>query len=162
MMRRLFPHPLLSFMLFIGWLLLANSANLNNLILATLLAILVPLATQPWWPGRPRIHSMRLIGYVIFVLGDILCANVEIAAIILFMPARKIASVWITVPVDLPDPEAMALLAATITLTPGTLTAEFSTDNKALLVHVLHTRNPDAVRDAIKSRYESRLKRIFM
>ena len=51
--------------------------------------------------------------------------------------------------------------AGTITLTPGTLTAEFSADSKTLLIHALHAPDPDAIRDDIKSRYEARLKRIF-
>ena len=88
-------------------------------------------------------------------------ANIQVARIILFMPADQIKSAWITVPVDLPCPEAIALLAGTITLTPGTLTAEFSADNRALLIHALHAPDPDATRDEIKSRYETRLQRIF-
>ena len=58
--------------------------------------------------------------------------------------------------------DATALLARMgVTLTPGTLTAEFSADSKTLLIHALHAPDPDATRDDIKSRYEARLKRIF-
>jgi len=32
---------------------------------------------------------------------------------------------------------------------------------RALLVHALHAPDPDATRDDIKARYESRLQRIF-
>ena len=53
------------------------------------------------------------------------------------------------------------MLAATITLTPGTVTADMSACGRALLIHSLHAPDPDAVRDEIKSRYEARLKRIF-
>ncbi len=57
--------------------------------------------------------------------------------------------------------EAISLLAGTITMTPGTLTADVSADGRTLLVHALHAPDPDAVRDEIKTRYEARLKRIF-
>jgi multicomponent K+:H+ antiporter subunit E len=52
-------------------------------------------------------------------------------------------------------------LAGTITLTPGTLTADFAADGKSLLIHSLHAPNPDAVRNEIKTRYEARLREIF-
>jgi multicomponent K+:H+ antiporter subunit E len=59
------------------------------------------------------------------------------------------------------EPEAITMLAGTITLTPGTVSADLSDEGHSLLVHVLHTEDPDAVRDDIKSRYEARLKEIF-
>ena len=161
-MSRIFPHPMLSATLLLAWLLLAGSLSLNTLLMAAILALLIPLATQAYWPGRPKIrHPLRLISYIALVVYDVIIANIQVARIILFMPADQIKSAWITVPVDLPCPEAIALLAGTITLTPGTLTAEFSADNKALLIHALHAPDPDATRDDIKSRYETRLQRIF-
>jgi multicomponent K+:H+ antiporter subunit E len=36
-------------------------------------------------------------------------------------------------------------------MTPGTLTADFSADGRALLIHSLHAPDPDAIRDEIKS-----------
>jgi multicomponent K+:H+ antiporter subunit E len=36
-----------------------------------------------------------------------------------------------------------------------------SADGGSILVHCLHTDDPDAVRDEIKNRYERRLKEIF-
>jgi multicomponent K+:H+ antiporter subunit E len=91
----------------------------------------------------------------------VIVANFQVARIILFLPADRIQSAWITVPLDLTSPEAISLLAGTITMTPGTLTADISADGRALLVHALHAPDPDAIRDEIKTRYESRLKRIF-
>ena len=88
-------------------------------------------------------------------------ANFQVARIVLFMPRDKIRSAWVTVPLDLRSPEAITLLAGTITMTPGTLTADMSACGRALLIHSLHAPDPDAVRDDIKARYEARLKRIF-
>ena len=53
------------------------------------------------------------------------------------------------------------MLAGTITMTPGTVSAMLSADGGSLLVHCLHTDDPDGVRDQIKSRYEGRLREIF-
>lgn len=162
MLKRLFPHPYLSLTLVILWLLLVNDATLGTLILAGVLATLVPLLTQSWWPGRPRIrHPLGLLAYAAIVLWDVIIANFQVAWIILFMPAARIRSAWVVVPLDLTSPEAISLLTGTITMTPGTLTADFSSNGRVLLIHALHAPDPNAVRDAIKTRYEARLKRIM-
>lgn len=161
-MHRLLPHPMLSLAIALLWILLANDISLNTMVLAAILAAVIPAITSAWWPGRPRIHRVpAFVGYLFLVLWDIVVANIEVAMIVLFKPDRDIRSAWITVPIDLKHPEAVAMLAGTITMTPGTVTADMSPDGHALLVHALHAPDPDAVRDQIKSRYEARLKRIF-
>jgi multicomponent K+:H+ antiporter subunit E len=162
MIRALFPHPLLSLTLLATWVLLVNNVEPGNLVLGAVLATLIPLATAAYWPNSPQIRRpVALIGYIGLVLWDIVLANIAVARIVLFMPNRKIQSAWIAVPLDLRTPEAISMLAGTITLTPGTVTADMSACGRALLIHSLHAPDPDAVRDEIKTRYESRLKRIF-
>lgn len=162
MMRRLFPHPALSLALIGLWFLLVAQWNLGNLVLALVLATVLPLITAPWWPKRPRMQRpVEFAAYVALVLWDIIVANFQVARIVLFMQRNQIRSAWVTVPLDLRTPEAITLLAGTITMTPGTLTADMSACGRALLVHSLHAPDPGAVRDDIKARYETRLKRIF-
>ena len=161
-MRRLFPHPYLTLLLVILWMLLVNQVQLGSLLMAVVLGTLIPLVTASYWPNRPVMRNLpAMIGYVGIVLYDIVRSNFVVARIILFLPAGAIRSVWITVPLDLRSPEAISLLAGTITMTPGTLTADMSACGRVLLIHCLHAPDPDAVRDAIKTRYEARLKRIF-
>lgn len=162
MWRNLIPHPYLSLALVVTWLFLVNSAKLGSLVMAAILAVLIPLIVAPYWRDRPRIRNLpAILGYVMIVVWDIVKSNIVVARIVLFMPRDQIRSAWVTVPLDLRAPEAITLLAGTITMTPGTLTADMSADGRALLVHCLHAPDPDAVRDDIKARYESRLKRIF-
>ncbi len=161
-MRRLFPHPYLSLTLVLLWVLLVNKIALGSLVMAAVLATLIPLLSAHWWPDRPVIRRpLALAAYGALVLWDVIVANFHVARIILTFPADRIRSAWITVPLDLTSPEAISLLAGTITMTPGTLTADFSADGRALLIHALHAPDPDAIRAEIKSRYEARLKRIF-
>jgi multicomponent K+:H+ antiporter subunit E len=161
-MKRILPHPVLSATLLIVWLLLVNDLGLGNILLGLIFALTIPLLTRPYWPDSPPIaRPFLLIPYILLVTWDIILANIAVAKIILFMAPDRIQSRFITVPLDLKTPEAIALLSATITLTPGTVTADISTDGRALLIHSLHAPDPDAIRDDIKNRYESRLIRIF-
>ena len=162
MIRRLIPHPGLSVFLALFWLVLANSWTTGSLIVALVLGIAVPLITRPWWPDRPRVaRPWLLVPYAVLVLWDVIVANFQVARVILFLPKDRIRSAFIAVPVDLTAPEAISILAGTITMTPGTVTADWAADGRTLLIHALHAPDPDAVRDDIKTRYEARLKRIF-
>lgn len=162
MLRRLYPHPMLSVLLFLVWFGLVNQLKIGSAVMALFLATVIPLLTAPWWPNRAVIRDWpALAAYVLLVLWDIVIANIQVAKIILFMPRDKIQSRWVPVPIDLTSPEAITLLAGTITMTPGTVTADMSADARVLLIHSLHAPDPDAIRDDIKARYETRLKRIF-
>jgi multicomponent K+:H+ antiporter subunit E len=103
-----------------------------------------------------------MVTYSVMVLWDIIIANIQVAWIVLTVPNSKLKPAWIVVPRELRQPEAITVLAGTITLTPGTVSADLSDGGHSLLVHVLHTDDADAVRDEIMTRYQSHLKEIFL
>lgn len=161
-LNRVFPHPQLTFFLLVIWLLLVNNLTLGNVLLGLILGVLIPGVTQPFWPNRPKvIRPIKAVKYIFLVLYDICVANINVARIILFKSNRETHSHWIVVPLELHTPEAITILAGTITMTPGTVTAMLSADAQHLLVHCLDTDDPDAVCAEIKQRYERRLKEIF-
>jgi multicomponent K+:H+ antiporter subunit E len=162
MIRRILPHPFLTLLLTVVWLLLVNTISLGNLILGFALGVVIPVMTAPYWPGRPRLRNpVGIAVFLIIVLWDIVRANFSVAGLILFRRNADLQSRYIAVPVDLRSPEAITVLAGTITMTPGTLSADISTCGRVLLVHCLHAPDPDAVVAEIKTRYERRLKEIF-
>lgn len=162
LIKRLFPHPILSVVLTIVWLGLVNKVTLGNVLLGAFLGIVVPFLTAPYWPDRPKLRNpVAIAEYMLVVFWDIIVANVQVAMLIVFKGADDLKSAWITVPLDLTSAEAITVLAGTITMTPGTVSAVLSADGSAILVHCLHTEDPDGTRDDIKNRYERRLKEIF-
>lgn len=162
MPTRLVPHPLLTLALTLVWLLLVNQISLGHLLLGLLLGIAVPLVTVAYWPGRPRVRRpIRWIEYGLIVLWDILVANVQVAYLVIFRRNDQLRPSFLTVPLALTSPEAITVLAGTITMTPGTVSADLSADGRALLVHALDTGDPAQTASDIKQRYEARLKEIF-
>jgi multicomponent K+:H+ antiporter subunit E len=142
--------------------MLVNKVTVGNLVLGAILGLIIPLVTAPYWPNRPRLRSLpRIVEYILIVLWDICVANVQVAWIILFKSNVKTHPAWISIPLELHTPEAITVLAGTITMTPGTVSSDVSADGRSLLVHCLDAPDPDAVRDGIKARYEARLKEIF-
>lgn len=162
MIRRLIPHPLLSLALTLVWLGLVNTFTLGNLLLGAVLGLIVPKITAPYWPNRPRLRRpLSAILYILIVLWDIVVANVQVASLILFKRNANFRSCWITVPLDLTSPEAITVLAGTITMTPGTVSSMLSADARAILVHCLHSEDPEGDVARIKHRYERLLKEVF-
>lgn len=162
MIWRILPHPVLSAVIALVWLMLVNGFAAGSIVFALVLGIVFPLIVAPYWPNRPELRNPgRIAAYGALVIHDIVKANIHVAMIILFTPNRALRPAWITVPLRLKSPEGITTLAATITLTPGTVTCDLSRDGRSLLVHCLHAPDPDAVAEEIRDRYESRLLEIF-
>ncbi|WP_298914465.1 Na+/H+ antiporter subunit E [uncultured Roseobacter sp.] len=160
--RWLLPHPILTLILAVVWTLLQNEVSAGMVVFGIILGIIIPWITSVWWPDTPRGFRLdKMISYSLIVMWDILVANVQVAWIVLTVPNSKLKPAWIVVPLKLREPEAITVLAGTITLTPGTVSADLSDEGHSLLVHVLHTDDPDAVLNDIKTRYEGRLLEIF-
>lgn len=159
--RRWLPHPQLSLVLAVVWLLLANTVAPLHLVAAVAIGWLVPLATEAFWPERPRVHRPgRLLRFALTVLWDIVRANLSVAALILGRRAR-LRPAFVRLPLALRTDFAITLLAGTVSLTPGTVSAELSADRRVLLVHALDVDDPQALVAEIKNRYEAPLQEIF-
>lgn len=161
-MKRLLPHPLLSLVLWATWLALNNTLSPAHVLLGAVLSWVLPLTglhlTDGTWPRLHRpIVALRL---TLCVLRDIVVSNVEVARRVLG-PDAAIHPGFVKVPLDLTDDWAITTLAAIITMTPGTLTADIAPDRSYLLVHAFHIEDADAIVASIKARYETPLKEIY-
>jgi len=162
LLSRILPHPYLTGLLTLVWLLLVNHFSWNSLLFGFLLGIVIPFLTRPYWPDRPELrHPLKIAAYILIAIWDIIVANIAVARIVLFKRNADRHPAWICIPMELRSPEAITVLAGTITLTPGTVSADLSSGGHFLLVHCLDAPDPEAVRDEIKDRYERRLMEIF-
>jgi len=161
-MRAMLRHPVLIAVLALVWVLLVNDFSWGALVFGLLLGAGITVITSAYWPQGVKLQNpLAIIEYLGIVLWDIIVSNVQVAYLVLFRRGDSLKSQFVTVPLDLESPEAIATLAGTITMTPGTVTADVSADGRSLLVHCLETTDPADTVASIKSRYERRLMRIF-
>lgn len=152
--RRWLPAPVASGLLALLWLFLQNSAAPGQVILAVLVGLAVPALLREVLPGEARrIDAWRLARFAPVVLADIVTSNV-VAIRQVLGPAGRLRPRFVTVPLSLEDERTITLLANTVSLTPGTVSAEVSEDRRSLVVHCLSTRDPEALVRTIKDRYE--------
>lgn len=158
---RLFPMPFHSVMLFVVWLLLNNSVSAGQMVLAAFFAITIPWLVKDMRDEHPKIRRPFLaIRYVLMVMKDIVVANIEVALLIIG-PIKKLQPGFVAVPINMTSELGITVLASTVSLTPGTVSAEVSKDKNWLYIHALHLGDESALIDEIKSRYEAPIKEIF-
>lgn len=158
---KLFPMPFHSLLLFVVWLLLNNSFSAGHIVLATFFAIGIPLLVGDMRDEHPKIRKPWLaIKYVCMVLKDIVLANVEVARLIIG-PVYRLSPGFVAIPITIHSDLGITVLASTVSLTPGTVSAEVSKDKKWLYIHTLHLMNEAELIEEIKTRYESPIKEIF-
>jgi multicomponent K+:H+ antiporter subunit E len=160
--RRLLPSPLLSTALFALWILLAQSLSPGTLMLALALAIFWPAVTATLRPmpvrARKPLVMLRLFGRV---LVEMLRSNAEVARLILKRARRDIPSGFVHIPLQLQDPNGLAVLAMIVTFTPGTAWVRLSADGRQLVLHVIGVDDQAALVDFVKHHYERPLVEIF-
>jgi multicomponent K+:H+ antiporter subunit E len=158
---KLLPAPLSSLVLLVLWLAMNGSVSFGQVLLGLALAIAIPLLLAPIRGQRARpAHpwlALRLLGTV---LVDIVTSNIEVARRILG-PESNIKPGFVWFPLAIRDPHGVATLAGIITMTPGTLSAQLSPDERHLLIHVLNLCDEPALIESIRLRYEAPLIRIF-
>ncbi len=88
-------------------------------------------------------------------------SNAEVAWAILTQRSRDIRSGFVLIPLELKDPNGLAVLAMIVTFTPGTAWAQLSADNRVLLLHVLAIQSETNLVTFIKHHYERPLREIF-
>lgn len=160
-MKRLLPHPLLTLLLAAVWLLLSNSAAPGHILLGLLLGWAIPFFSRHFWPEPVQIRNPRiLLRFTAVVLYDIVIANLAVARLILGRP-QQLRPAFVPMPLDLTSDLAISLLANTICLTPGTVSAQLSPDRRTLLIHALDVADHDELIASVKERYEAPLKKVF-
>ncbi|MGE5152402.1 MAG: Na+/H+ antiporter subunit E [Bdellovibrio bacteriovorus] len=161
MKHRLLPHPLLTPILALIWVLLANSLSPGHIMLGLLLGWSIPLFTLRFWPDEVRLRRpLVLLRFIAVVLYDILVANFNVAYLILRGP-RRLQPGFVVVPLTISSELGISLLANTISLTPGTVSSWLSPDRRSLVVHGLDVRDPADLVATIKQRYEAPLLEVF-
>lgn len=155
------PHPVLSVLLAVTWLLLQQSLALPQLITAAVLGVGLPRLVHAFLPPSQRLHApgtaLRLVA---LVLRDIVVSNWVVARLVL-SPWRRPQPVWVELPLTLRSERAISLLATIITTTPGTVACVVDEVRHVIIVHALDCTDPAALVAEMDARYQAPLKEIF-
>lgn len=130
------------------WVILWRDLSVANVLSGALIGVLLELA-RPWRALGQKNHTVRPVSLAVFVgyfAWKLLEANVVLAREVL-TPRNSIETGVIAVRLGPCSDLVVAIVANSISLTPGTLTLEVRTEDVPVLyVHVLHLHDVDAAR----------------
>jgi multicomponent Na+:H+ antiporter subunit E len=112
-------------------------------------------------PTTRRDHGyFRKVGQVVrfigFFLKELATATLRISYDVL-TPTHYMKPAVLGIPLDAETDAEIAFLAIVVTLTPGTLALDVSSDRKTLYIHAMYVTHPDEVRRDIKRGFERRV-----
>ncbi len=160
LLDRCLPHPFVSVLVALSWLMLGHSAELFDIVVAIILGLIIPKLIQPFIVRTPNIHWVLAVKLFFVILWDIVVSNIRVAKQVLG-PTKNLHPKWYRVPLDTDHEHVNTLLAMIITTTPGTVSAGIDQERGDILVHALNSDDPDAEILEIKERYEAPLMAIF-
>jgi multicomponent Na+:H+ antiporter subunit E len=143
------------------WVALGARFTLPNLIVGFLLGYLVTyLGERGSSEGRYFKRVPLAIGVALFFLGELVRSSLRIAWDVL-TPTHRMRPAVIGVPLEAKTDAEITLLAQLISLTPGSLSLDVSSDRKTLYVHVMYVDDVNETRRRIKEGFETRVLRLL-
>ena len=106
------------------------------------------------------IKIFRIILFILYYAKEVILANIKMAYLILSRnPQLKPAIICI--PLKAESDLEIVLLVNLITMTPGSLSMDISSDRRAVYVHVLDNTEPETVKKSIQEGLQKRVRELF-
>ncbi|MGX9686445.1 Na+/H+ antiporter subunit E [Deinococcus wulumuqiensis] len=139
----------LNLLLAVVWALFSGEVSSRELVVGFLVGFLIVLLF-PRALGAERYleRSRGLAGFVVFFLRELTVANVQVALLSLRRDPQ-LNPMIVAVPLRLQSELGLTLLAAAITLMPGTVAMGLSHDRRTLYAHAVGLPTAQAARDSI-------------
>lgn len=146
-------------LLALAWMLMTGSFTAPNFAVGIVVGMLILFATQPvaGLPGYGR-RGFRIIVLALFTTWELILANFRVARDVM-RPTDQMLPGVIDMTLDAETDVEITLLAALITLTPGTTAIDISDDRRTMYVHSTNIPHGDleAARRDLKEGFERRL-----
>ncbi|MBP0438874.1 Na+/H+ antiporter subunit E [Tianweitania sediminis] len=152
---------LMLILLTLVWLAISATWTLPNLFLGLLLAATVLFIVRHHLGTPVSIRRPRKILVLLAVFAVELMKSVWNVVKAVLKPTMDVSPGIIIYPLQLKSDFQIALLGNMITLTPGTLTVDVTSDRSHLVIHALDCRDPDATRRDIQNGFERRILEAF-
>jgi multicomponent Na+:H+ antiporter subunit E len=150
----------LNLVLALTWGAMTGSFQVENLVIGYLIGFLVLLVAQRR-DGRSPYASrvIEVVKFVGFYLWELLQANLRVAHDVL-TPRQLSKPGILAIRLDSRTDAEITLFANLLTMTPGDLSIDVSTDRKVLYVHRLYLYDVEEARREIEVGFEARVLKV--
>lgn len=140
----------------VGWAALTEF-KVSNMLVGFVLGYFILWASPTVAERNPYFSRVRqLVGFVLYFFEALAAATLRISYDVL-TPTHRMTPGVIGIPLDARTPGEITFLALVVSLTPGTLALDVSSDRRVLYIHAMYAADPEAVRRDIKQGFERRI-----
>lgn len=151
---------LLNILLAAVWVFLTGELNFQNFVEGFVIGFAIIFVTKNVTATSSYVRKIpKIIEFVFYFIYELIVANIKVTVDIL-TPKHRMTPAIIAVPLTVDKNFEITLLANLITLTPGTLSLDLSSDKKILYVHSMYVDDPEKFRDSIKNGFEKKIMEI--
>jgi multicomponent Na+:H+ antiporter subunit E len=150
-------HLLINIMLALIWALLSGVFQPGNLLVGFVLGYFILFAARRvMGPSDYFVRVPRAIAFIFYFIKEMIWANLRVAADVV-TPQHYMRPRIIGLPLTAHTHAEITLLANLISLTPGTLSLDVSSDRRMLFIHAMYAEDPEKLKHDIKTGLERRL-----
>lgn len=139
------------------WVALTGRFSGGNLLLGFGVGFVALLALRRRGEAPDYFDKLpQALSFLAFYLRELVLANLRVAQVVIH-PRPRILPGVVAIPLDVRSDAEITLLANLITLTPGTLSLDVSSDRKVLYVHGMDIPDREEFRRSVKDGFERRV-----
>lgn len=148
---------LLNILLAGSWMLLVGELDAETFIEGAVIGYLILWISKSALGGKRYFSKIpKIIMFVFYFIKELIVANLKVAFDII-TPKNYMKPGIIAFPLDVKTDIEITLFSNLLSLTPGTLSLDVSSDKKTLYVHALYVQNSDIFKAELKNGLEKRL-----
>lgn len=146
----------------LAWVAMNGELTTGNFVVGFLLGFIVLFFARRAVGGPDYVVRVwRVWTLFVFFVWELFKANMRVAYDVL-TPRHRMRPGVVAVPLDVETDTEITTLANLITLTPGTLSLDISTDRRVLYIHAMYIDDdPEELRRSIKRGFERRVLEVF-
>ncbi|MDO5609011.1 MAG: Na+/H+ antiporter subunit E [Capnocytophaga sp.] len=146
-------------LLTIIWVMITGDMSFANITFAFLMAYgILWIVSRGGGRSQRRYFVIipRIIRLFFFFLKELVKANLQVAYEVM-TPKYNMTPGMVAVPIDVKTDFEISLLAYLISLTPGTISIDVSTNRKVLYIHAMYIPDKEEFIKEIKEGFEKRI-----
>jgi multicomponent Na+:H+ antiporter subunit E len=147
----------INILLAFAWILLTGDITAENFIEGLIIGYVILWISRSAYEAPKYFRKIpKAVGFFFYFLRELLIANLKVAYDVV-TPTDYMNPGIVAFPLEAESDIEITLLANLITLTPGTLSLDVSSDKKVLYIHTLYLDDPEKFRSEIKNGMEKKL-----
>lgn len=141
----------------LAWAMATGAVTLANLAFGFGLGFIILAWAQRHGGSRNyRGRCLRVAGLILFFFRELLLASLRVAHDAV-TPRHRMRAGIVAVPLAAQTDAEIALLSTLLTLTPGTLVLDISSDRRVMYVHEMYMEDAERFRRQVKEGFERRI-----